>query len=865
MRIAVIGLGVAASKTDRWVGLFRDCGANAHRIFPPFDPAEDVDLVVVLVDPADDVISVRDLAQQIEDSFTGRLAPVVDGSSPAQVLPDLSQIVIGNRPWAEVAAQILESAHLTGSQWVELGRLSSLAGQWRAGGRSRAALLSDSELTAAGDLLASPNIATRAGYPAVVELVTASRHQSRRKRRQWLSAFAVVTLLLGMATATAGWQAAQARSAASAAAEEGSRSTANRLSRDAVDALGGDPDLPWLLADRALRSAHTPESMAAATTVLQSVPAHTTINLGKAPRSLSADREGTRLVIGYSDGSFELRNADGTHPTTVLAPEDGDGTGVLSPDGATLFVTGPQPRMIALSSMAATQVPAMADAPAVWLADRVLTVAPGGLVAVAPDGSSAPTTIQPGRDPGDIVTLGVSPSGTYIGLVGTGRYAIVDAATGQEVAGGDRTALDEIGRYPSSSIVFALAEYEADRRRGAEWTLPSASELTLNSQAVQPLQSGAQVAGVLSEVRVRDVSGATLMSFPAHRGPVLGVAETDRGFASVGGDRQLRLWRPHLPVYPFEFDQMRILVDDGRARVALDQTGRTVVVSQGPLVRALDATTLAPLAETRFTAFGASVASPSQQSGVVGIVSDRFAQTLNVQTFQRGWVVQDPTTSMASVRTTALTATAPDASAIISAQDKTVQIYSPRLDYVPTFETGSPVVSVFFASGAPTWVTARGQLYQERDGQARVIDVIRQPNGPDLVAATMVHDTTLTVDSSGALRTYPADRTLTTLGQLADARALVPNTDGTRVAVIGPQETTILDTSTGAVRGRIPSSTGGPVEDVAFNGEHDVLVVRDEGLVELINVDPTSQGTTLRENAPRPLSDLEADAFAVEP
>jgi hypothetical protein len=453
-----------------------------------------------------------------------------------------------------------------------------------------------------------PTVATETAF------VTRSEWAARRKafvRRCVYGAAAVVLLGTGVVAL------AQRQDAATAAKRARAATVANRadrLARLSGQWLGGNPDLPVLLARRAVAlepSNHAWESLRKA---LDADPWHRSYPAPELATGVLGSLRSNRVAVIESDGSLRLVDtADGGSLGQVPLPNGYGGlpVGSVSPDGdeVALAYNGGLVEVREMTNglpLVSRQILAAArhavSASIVWSGAQNLVSAWRGRRALEQDLSTGLIRPISGRGIEDPIALAAEPDGDRLALADHNAIEVVELsrddrrclfARTDHIPNDSALAFDAprkrlvLAREGSFGTQFALRPGCAghDRHSGST-SLPS-----LSNSAIAVLPDGALVAGGLNgEVnQVGLPSSYPATHFLADVGGVGGLTVTRGGMmVSVGADPWLRVWHlPPAPVYPVStggfatfYDQLTSEQNGStwRSMLAIDPSGRQLSV-----------------------------------------------------------------------------------------------------------------------------------------------------------------------------------------------------------------------------------------------------------------------------------------------
>lgn len=804
-------------------------------------PTVDYDGVVVMLSgstlPSE---SLRDAREHGD-----RLVPVsVDGAVHPE-FGDTNQIMLPTVGYAAAAAQAVAVVSLGGRTLARLRDLFTSAGEWDRSDRRRNRLLRNRDQVAAARGLVAvcpPDL----GSDVAAAYVDASAAYHRRRANLLVTGAASLAVILLAATILA----LVLRNASVTAAEELEREarqeTSKRLAGLSTSVLDDDPDLPRIAAAEALAQAPTVEAMAAARGVLVQTLAHRSIPLDILPTDVSVGRD----VFAVMDvtGLTQVRDLDTGYVLRSITPTKRTGMVELSPDGAFVAMFG-QDEFEVVSTASGEQELSGTAGFGRWVGDVLLLVDDGKIVAYS-FGHGEPAPKLPSRR-GDVTAFDVSADLSLIATLVGDRVRVEEFDGGRQGwVGTVQDAFDVTFAPAGELFVLGGATSQVVREPGSRIADSAGVDLALFRNAV-PL-SGAGLVGLSGDGLFSAAYGyaetyatTTLSDGRAHLGITSDVAPVPGGgFATVGGDRFVRLWEePRLPVYPAgstpQFAWARSLPNarEGvRPSLALSADADVLTVSQGSpaMVAMVDARTLEPLGRR----VGAPLylgdievrAHPCGDAGLLLVAgSDGISTIFDVAAADGEEVDATVNPASGGVSSSHL-GCAPDGSELVWADSAAIRFHkvgSGLWSETPVASGASPL-SVLDASTPMSVATSDGGRVDARGNPFRIT--------PDGIGAEAAGDSTdsmyIAVGSDGVLyRSSPTSgpARLGAVSQDLEAFAVRVSPDGTLAAVIGVRETEIYSTATGDMYLSLTPGNRAlrtEVRDVAF--VKDGLVVIDE-------------------------------------
>ena len=514
---------------------------------PSESPTDNVPLVV-LITPAmlepQNVAYAEAVASRYQEVLPVSFLP---GAAP--LFADLSQSLISQLGVSECARRIALIATHGGRTIVDWNNLVSKAIAWRTDGRQ--ALLPDADANAALSLLQSPPAQSSSNRALVAEYVAASQSALARRRRIGTAVVAVSCAILAAILVFASIQAISARKAQVRARDTGNAATANRLARLAIESLGGNPDLPGLLANRALSFANTPTALEAETRAVAATWPHKSYKLDFVPYGLSAASQSSRIAINDSDHNTmvlfdqpggkklgEFRYASDARPVGVK--------GKLSPDGRRLAVKLPASmKLFDVDSKEQLAGPSRwyrgNDALIDWLDnDRVLVGRGPQVLAVNPETGEA----TPIADVGSAIAGGsLSPNRQHLVVETERGVSIVNPVTNQHERSIDSQIASPAIGDDGQTIVGLQHPYAVEVGAPDAGGKNKLTRLPGAGNVLLPLDNGYTLA-LAANGELSVISGEKLYdTVKGHlSGRVRGARLSDGKIGTVGEDGFLRVW-----------------------------------------------------------------------------------------------------------------------------------------------------------------------------------------------------------------------------------------------------------------------------------------------------------------------------------
>lgn len=390
-------------EADQVRDLIAELEANGLDVQRADQHPADGDALAVFITPAMLQPDAAEYATKLAAGYQ-EVIPVSFLPGAAPLFADLSQSLVAQLGTGECARRIATITRHGGRAIVAWNNLLSRAQKWESEGAG--ALLPEAEIPAALAQLQSGPALESARRPLVVDYVTASQQAVRRRRRTGMTVVGAVAAILAVVLAFAVVQAVSARSAQLEAERTGGIADSNRLARAALEVAAGDPDLPLVLADRALSAARTPAAETAAAQAMAETWPHTSHRLDFRPFTVTAAADSPRIAV-FDDASesivvFESAGGRSLRSFPVSVADGYVGYGWLNPSGRLLATGSSRGSSIQVFDVgsgdalhAATDWNRPKDAPYGWLDEDKLLVARGNtLLSVDPRSGSSSTVAE---------------------------------------------------------------------------------------------------------------------------------------------------------------------------------------------------------------------------------------------------------------------------------------------------------------------------------------------------------------------------------------------------------------------------------------------------------------------------------------
>lgn len=259
--------------------------------------------VVVLSDELIELIGGKEIADESLSRLGTNFVPITDSEKAYSKLfgekSQLPLLLFGITRAAKRIELIADVGQETIGAW---NSLHAHAHEWDVNGRSVSDLLRSNQIASSELLLTKPvSELENSGKELVSGYVMASKARAVKVRRRAIiiAGFFVAILLVSGIVAIAGRTTAV--SATKQATNNANSSQANRLSSNAINLMGQNPDLPWILSSNALSASPTSPAVSDAYEVAQNEVPHKSFKIGKEVSSLKLIPS-EKTIVGLADG-----------------------------------------------------------------------------------------------------------------------------------------------------------------------------------------------------------------------------------------------------------------------------------------------------------------------------------------------------------------------------------------------------------------------------------------------------------------------------------------------------------------------------------------------------------------------------------
>ncbi|WP_404498098.1 hypothetical protein [Arthrobacter sp. GAS37] len=839
--------------------------ARGKTVTGPTDDLPTIPISLLVVAIAAEASVDQEALESELDPWREQLVPVVEGSAASAILGKLSQLILGDLPMSKVVERIALLSEVGGSTLAALVRLEGVADQWIGAGRTSTRLLRGPTVD---DAMKTIGASSATASAHVHEFVRASLEARRRRSLLFRSISAAVAGILVTGSIIALVQRQDADASAALAQTRARAAQSVRLSGLATTLLGSDPDLPWILTAQALHESLTTEAVSAARQVVQTVPAHRSIELPGLPRSMASDATTGAIVLRYVDGSTDVRDgADGRRTHHFAAdPADSISPAAIAPGGKVILIGK---RFVDVDS--GHTVRALTGTFCGWAGTSSALVVNQGDLSVLDiqTGSTDPTHVTL-KSP-DAVVCSLAAKAPIATLLDGNRVLSVDLRTGEALAPATVEVPDRkvgIATSDDGSTVYVALEAGA---KGFQRTNNGLVATHVSGHGEMVVSSGSNwLVGfnMLQTTQVGVSSGTISEQYLAHRGPITGIGALPGGrTATCGADQYLRLWEaPPAIAYP-EPAGGQILSTFAtsepltrvfyRPQVALSKDGSTITVSD-PDTGAVDVLDSSNLTKLR-------AVFPGSMFGSVP-VTDQRALVFN-QLAGRGdfYVVDVPAgkvvwrSSVGNLLTGFIIGTASDdgARAAFASPQGMVSKGADGSQESTQFSPSSTPIWVGLVGGTAIAVTSGGTVYREKASPTSLSEL-----GSPAVAATAGPTGDVFIVSSNGTLAEQADGQLRVIGHLSTtlgAYAMRVSEDESRVAVLGSSGGIIVSAKDGSTILNLSpiDDRDSHIRDVALGGNTAWEIRADGGVLKVPLTSEKELSAWLDHSAPRPENETE--------
>ena len=323
-------------------------GAGVDAVYAGAEPGSGT-LVVLITESA----MQPPLAEMLTELATSYLdlVPVsfLDGAAP--LFAELSQSIVKQLGTAECARRIAAIARHGGRSIVAWNDLVARAQKWQ--GTESQELLPEKAIRDARALLRTGLAAESVSRAVVNGYVAASAAAVGRRKRIGTAVLSSAAVALAGLLAFSTVQAVSANSARERAIDSAHRTTANRLGQQAAEGVAGNPDLPTILADRAMSAASTSASVSAVFVAASHTWPHKSIALGYQPMNVAAARKADVIAVTDAQNKQIVVYTDHGSARLGAVSYGGFGTGAvsrISPNGKRIAVESTKPGSLSFYS-----------------------------------------------------------------------------------------------------------------------------------------------------------------------------------------------------------------------------------------------------------------------------------------------------------------------------------------------------------------------------------------------------------------------------------------------------------------------------------------------------------------------------------
>ncbi|MCL2703826.1 MAG: hypothetical protein FWE91_09500 [Defluviitaleaceae bacterium] len=792
-------------------------------------------------------------------------------------------------------------------------RLSAV--KWEMGGKPKSGLLNSGEIMILGGLLNKPvSELPDSNANLINELFNVSRIRLRKIKQRISIIFTIVLVMVAASGITASILKVIADAEAASALFEAAMYESERLADQAIALMYSDPDLPWILADRAVNtvSPPSPKSLMATRAVTGNLIAHTSRPL-RAPAASVCALSQNRIAVG-----FQINNGftviDSTNGEVVFDALNGDGnTTVASNPGGTCFfvISSGSGRVEVYSSFNVPELlyilPFIINSPPIWIDnENALCISDGQLVLLHVFTGNASSFTLP-----DSETLS--------------ETGIVSAAISEEGAWIALATRNKVFVYSTESVYIINEKIDEIEIPNIRYIIPNHHQNALYVERGSDKLIVIEGIGNKYETRIREIDyhgGArasrsvmvdesghfyfgdslgyiSVLAYPsnipafgaikAHNGQVTGIAGLNGGsWATVGADSMLRVWME--PIFggnintnlfydSMIYDNVWPGLEESKRYTIGAVYGENTAAAVMPNGMGYSIINRDDLSTERFNWLWAN------------ITRAKTASSANMIAAFRGGVNSISLTPSHAPETTVSFANIPipwiDLSLFDLSPDGTecaavIAILNNRGHMaIWSVNEPEPVTCEFTADANAVYVAALGDqnaLTVSALGTVTYIDGRQYSlfNTPTLLsaAAALSGDRIITLDNKGNLYIHEMNpqeiwekRVLTSTPDLIGGFVIEVSPDNKLAAVIGKGCTVIINIETGEVASVIyPLSlinSDYPVHDILFDEDGTgAIIVRSNGWISRIKFPGDTEAIeALREALPRELTENEELAF----
>jgi WD40 repeat protein len=855
-----------------------------------------VSLVAIGAEPAGAPVVVLITDAEVSTSPDGipagrEVLPVLLAPGASPLFPKTSHLVLDSVGWDVAAMRLVNTVRYGGRQLLDWAQLVDAAKAWSE--HSTSPMLDVADQTSAIVTLGTRIAASSPIDAAVVRSYLASSvARSTRKRRVATAIVTGVGVVLVAATIAAATQAVATKRVGDLSITQADNATASRISSYAADDTSSDPDIPALLAAKAIGMSSLPAVRNAVGMVASNTVAHISRPLDTVAHSLAVSDDGHFAVGSEQSSTVELLSPSGRVEHTVrYASKDSAWKGAqvaLDPDDQTLVIGTDEG--IALYSAKGSPQPGLVQGTKGWTIQG--WTGPHELLVVGPSGAARlDTKTRKSHSiagaPAGVVRAAVSHDGSYLAIATSDHVDVLDASSGNLIHSVEATGIHRLGVSDDGATVVAAAQYGAKLMRWTQAAEPATKRIneTIQSVAIVPLGNGyfatAWIDGTVSIIAAAPSRSLDLevSRFPADSAGVFAIASTSSGeLASAGADGYLRTWRTQNIAALWHNTTVGIATVKTKEALGVGSLSSSFLpIAVGNQIRyTVDGHLALGLRYANDVLSVTGVNDPSPNGSFIGEFSRSFLSDDGkwVASVSGGmsakWTVMvqqlspDPLHWIDTQPTIRTTATMPEQSngtllgpilAAVTTDGKSVAIAASTEVRLWTTTTPAPSTVVFARPSTPLAVTvdrdgARvvttdGLLHQSDGSTQDLLKAVQKVdhNTSEIVAAVFGQGSLYVLTDTGGIAklSNSSARIILKPGLISGVGTLRLSNDGSRIATVTPDGVTVIDQPHRKIVARWNTIVGIRADDVAFSKDGKSLaMIADTSQIAVVSLSNSS-------------------------
>lgn len=879
VQAAIFVAGPETGELVEFLECMKDSGVLVTR---PSAASEGTPLVVLITSPDAE-------GPELKLCSGREILPVTFLDEYCDILPELSHLLPRVQGREVTVARLVSTVRYGGQAMVEWERLCAAAEAWHRS-RSPHALLAEPAQIGAGTLLNSRRATINDKQHSLVQTyLTASRAHIRRQRRFWKIVLTVVAIMLTSATVIAGVQSVAAITAARHSTDAANTATARRLTQDATEMMGRDPDLPLALAATAEQLTDDHSVRNAIATIAGKQISHTSIRLAAVPRQVVTSESGFLAYTSLEDSLVRVIDAQGRERSSfsyLVDEEDYSGATIaLSPDGSRVAVEAVGQLRVFETRNGEVTFTAEEWSDAVdtlqiwWNSTSLLVGTTGGAELLDISTGDRKGLVGEGTEFGIVRAAAISPDGETLALTDQNRVQVWDLSTRTLLHSADMDNITSLAVNDGGKVVFGARHPFIARIDFTGRQVSRSYDREDHASVGVATLPGGYFAGSDRQGRIaiypESGKNSPAVRFQAHLDDKVRITTTIGGdLVSIGFDRYLRIWNTSKIDELGTFTQAGALPPDVPASGPETAELTASIFPSATLrnqIRVISdnllAVVLAPL--NAVAVIPASATEETINSDRAGMLGRAFLSndarnmiivhgegknyTVEIRRMRSGGTAwnKDPATSFA----TSLPMTNAGPGPFLVTTGNSNEVALATTTSLSTWNTSgaataedkysvpaAPIALTIGDRGEASVVTLNGMLYRSDGSQEDLLARLPSAAGATIAAAEFADEDLWLLTSFGAIIVISDDgiRVVAEAGTVAGTGTLRVSPDEDVVAHIGADKLTLVRSGDGTIIGRKSAPLGVGLEDVAFTDDSRVVfVITDIGSIarwELIDM-----------------------------